>query len=244
MTRKPKTLGLALIAALALSAVAASGATAQTEHTFHTTEGQTAHLTARATNDQIFKGQTGDQKELVCKKVNIATGKGTVKDGTTSITATPEYSECKAWPEGTGEGKSSAALFTEFTTCDYDFKNKTTEGNPTGGSHANYSIQCTTPGDKIDTKVTALKLRCVEIPEQEITDAVTYTNITDTETGKQAIEVHFTAHSTKVATPNTAACPTASGEEEIHTNGTHTGTVDVTGFKDAEHTEPTGVFFE
>jgi hypothetical protein len=244
MIRNLKTLGLALVAALALSAVAASGAAAQTEHTFHTTAGQTAHLTARATNDQIFKAQTGDAKELVCKKANFVTGKATVADGAKSITATPEYTECKAWPEGTGEGKSSVALFTEFTSCDYDFKNKTTAGNPTGGSHANYQIKCTTPGDHIHTKVTALKLNCVTIPEQEIKHALTYTNITDPETGKQAIEVHFTSHTTKTTTPNTAACPTESGKEEVHENGTHTGTVDVTGFKDTEHKEPTGVYFE
>jgi hypothetical protein len=244
MRLKLKALGLALFAALALSAVAAAGAAAQDEHTFHTSAGQTAHLTASATNDQIFKGQTGDTKEFVCKKVDIVTGTGTLTDGSSEITAGPKYEECKAWPEGTGEGKTSAAAFPEFTTCHYLFKGKTTEGNPTGGKHATVGIKCTTAGDKIDLKVTALKLPCVEIPEQEIPDAVTYTNIEDPKTTKKAIEVHATPHAIKVRTPNTAACPTASGKEEIHTNGTYTGTVAVTGFKDTAHTESTDIYFD
>jgi hypothetical protein len=63
MTRNLKTLGLALVAALALSAVATAGASAQA-HVFRTSAGQTAHLTAAATNDQVFKASTNDAKEF------------------------------------------------------------------------------------------------------------------------------------------------------------------------------------
>jgi uncharacterized lipoprotein YehR (DUF1307 family) len=237
MTRNLKTLGLALVAALALSAVATAGASAQT-HTFRTSAGQTAHLTAQATGDQVLKKSTNDTKEFVCKKMNIVQGTGTVVDSATSITAQPNYTECTAYKgANTTEG---VITFTEFTSCHYDFKNATTEGNPTGGKHANLAIKCTTPGDVIHLKVTALKIPCVTIPEQEIKHAVTYTNITDPGTGKKAIEIDFTPHSIKSETPDTLACP----DPEVHTDGTYVGSVVVTGFKDVNHTEPTDVFFE
>jgi hypothetical protein len=236
-----KALGLALVAALALSAVAASGASAQT-HVFRTSAGQTAHLTAKSTGNQVFKASTNDAKEFVCKQVNIAQGTGTVKDAVTEVTAQPAYGECTAYKgANTTEG---VVAFTEFTSCHYDFKGETTAGNPTGNKHANVQIKCTTPGDFVHLKVTALKFNCVTLPEQVITDAVNYTNITDPETGKKAVEVDATPHSIESITPNTAACPTASGKEETHKNGSYTGEVVVTGFKDVNHLEPTDVFFE
>jgi hypothetical protein len=239
MTRNLKAIALALAAALALSAVAASGASAQ-NHVFNTTAGQTAHLTAAATGDQVFKKSTDDTKEFVCKKMNIVNGTGTVTDGATEVTAQPNYTECTAYQgANTTEGVSATS---EFTSCHYNFKGSTTAGNPTEGNHANFQLKCTTPGDAFHTKVTALKLNCVTIPEQEIKHAVTYKNIT--ENGVGAIEVAWTPHSIKSITPDTAACPTESGNEEVHEDGTYKGNVDLTGFKNTGHTEPTGIFIE
>jgi outer membrane lipoprotein-sorting protein len=243
MTRNLKTLGIALMAVVVLGAVAASAASAAQDK-FRTTAGAEAHLTYEADPDaktQYFQFSTADPDHFFsCNKI---TGKATVKDQATEITTTPTYEECTATSlktNPTEETKVSA--FVEFTTCDYNFLANTTTGNPTGGEHANVQIKCTTPGDEIHTKVTALKLKCITIPEQEIKHAVRYNN---TETGGiKEITIEWTPHGIKVTTENSVACPTEGGVTKVHENGLYTGKVTLKGYKDAAHTERTSIFKE
>jgi hypothetical protein len=241
MTLNLKALGLALVAVLALSAVAASGASAQTKHIFRTSAEGTAHFTTKAENTQTFKGSTEDPKFFSCDNVSA---KGTFKDGAKEITATNvEYSgNCVAVEEEEGEVVKEVLAIPEFTECDYLFTNETTGGNKTGGEHAGVHIKCPT-GQAVHLKVTALKLNCVTIDEQEVADAVRYNNQV-TEGGRKDITIEATAHNITVTTPNTAACPTGTGEPVLHHDGLYTGNVSVTGYKDAAHTEPTNIFKE
>jgi hypothetical protein len=243
MTRNLKALGLALVAVLALSAVAASGASAQTEDTFRTSAGQTAHFTTKSESTQVFKGSTNDDKYFSCDEVSA---EGTFKDGATQVTATNvEYTgNCVAVDPG-GE-KEEVSAKAEFTDCDYLFTNETTAGNPTKeAEHANVHIVCPKAGEgeKVHLKVTALNLNCVTIEQQQIAHAVRY-KTQKTEGGRKDITIEATPHNIRVTTPNTVACPTPSNEPETHEDGTYSGSVSVTGYKDANHTEPTDISVE
>jgi hypothetical protein len=240
MTRNIKALGLALVAALALGAVLAAGASATT-HKFLVDHGsgEQAHLTAEAENTQVFMwSTTNSKKRFSCNKVNIVTGTGTVKDGASEATAGSKYEECVAIDEEAGK---EVAMFPEFNKCHYLFFGETTKGNPTeNGEHANVEIKCEKVGEEIEFKVTALKLKCDNIPQQVIKHAVRYENKT-TESGITDITIKFTPHNIKNTTLNTVACPTGTGSPVEHTNGLYTGNVTVTGFKDTAHKEPTSI---
>jgi len=246
MTRNLKTLGLALIAVLALGAVVASTASAEKQNKFRTTTGAEAHLTAEAdpnAKTQYFQASTANpHKFFSCNKVSLST---TVKDEATEITtSTPLSEECEAVliPRTEPKEETKVSMFVELTTCHYFFKTNTTTGNPTGGEHANAGIKCNTAGDHIHSKVTALKLRCSTIPEQEIKHAVRYNNVEAG--GIKEITLEATPHSIKVTTENSIACPTPEGKTIVHEDGLYTGKMTVKGYKDVNHTEPTSIFVE
>jgi hypothetical protein len=244
MTRNLKTLGLALIAVLVLGAVAASVASA-VQDTFRTSAGGEAEITGEADPDaktQYFQGSTADpDKFFSCNKVSVG---GKFKDGATSITTTtPKYEECEATSIDTVNHQTTKVSATiEFTSCDYNFLTNTTTGNPTGGEHASLEIKCTTAGDAIHIKVTALKIKCVTIPAQIVTHAVRYNN-TETKAGTKEITIEATAHSITTTTENSVACPVPEGTT-VHEDGLYTGKTTVKGFKNAAHTEPTNIFKE
>ena len=217
-----KTIGLALSAAFALSAVAAATATASTHH-FKGPVG--AQVEVVANNTQLFKGTTNDTKLISCKKV---TASGSIVNETDDkLTVKPDYSECEAV-----EGETKVTAHVEEGNCAYTFTGKTTSGNPTGGEHAEVHIEPITGEEcHIEVKLTALKLKCVSIPDQTVTDAVTYEQIV-VGGNKQGIRVTATPHSIESTTTHSAACPTPEQKTVVHDghtddSGLYTGTVDV-----------------
>jgi hypothetical protein len=225
MSGRIKVLGMALVAALALGAITASSAFA-VNTTHHITveglkAGEEATLKSEAKNEQIFRPTTEDEtKSFACKKVGVTGKVGPTQD---SVTVTPEYTECTATSGGT-----VSSAFVEQNGCDYQFTGKTTPGNPTGGEHASVHIKNhLSPGSPchIEIKVSAFKLKCSSVPNQEIKHAVTYVN--ETVPNPDHITIKATAHGFESTTTNSIACPTTSGGTEVHTNGQYTGEVTV-----------------
>jgi hypothetical protein len=240
MTRNLKTLSLAITAVLALSAVAASAASG-VEDKFRTSAGQTAHLTAEAGGLPEIKWSTNDSTRYIkCSKTSLT---GTMTDGANELTLTPTSSGCLVMTQEGGGGTSGEVFgVIEFNECDYRFRNVTTSGNPTGGEHANFAIICP-KGNEIKVTLTALKLKCVSTPEQEVTHGARY-DVEETEGKISDVNITLTAHSIKNTTPNTVACPTGTGEPVVHTDGIYIGNFKVAGFKDAGHKEPTSISVE
>ena len=225
MNRMLKTIGLALCAAFALSAVAAASASAAEIHHFGGPVG--ASLEVVANTDQVFKGTTPDEKEIVCKKVSVVGSLGVATDD--ELTVKPKYETCEAI-----EGAKKVAAFVDTSACAYVFQGETTPGNPTKGEHANVLIEPVSGATcHINVTVTALKLKCVSIPNQTVTDAVTYEQIENIGgSGKKGIRVNATPHSIESTTTHSAGCPTPEQKTVVHpghteNSGTYVGSVDV-----------------
>jgi len=114
MNRNLKVLGLALVAVFAMTAVLASAAQAQVKATVGASS---AILTGEVIeHPTIGKSQTftlsGGQK-LSCEEVKAT---GTVTNGATSITASPEYSKCTA-----KIGSEFHLVTVTMNGCDYNF---------------------------------------------------------------------------------------------------------------------------
>jgi hypothetical protein len=216
MKSKISALGLALVAALALSALGAQAASAANKH--HVSAAQAWSPKTTAKNLQVFESTTDGGAGFKCKKLSAT---GNIPTTAEEITVTPFYEECEAF-EG---GETKASAFVENGGCDYRFASQTTADNPTGGSHANVSIvNHESPGEPchIQIKVTAFKFKCSSVPNQEVEHAVRYE-----QDGEKAIWIKATAHGIESTTTNSIACPTESGETEVHTNGSYEGEVTV-----------------
>jgi hypothetical protein len=215
MKSKFSVLGLALVAALAFGALAAQGAIAANTH--HITAAKEWTPTASAATVQEFRSTTDIAKGYKCNKVSasVTNNVPTTED---EITVTPSYEECTAF-----EGESTIAnVFVETGECDYLFKSTTTEGNPTGGSHANVEIKNRVNPEEpchIEVKATAFKFKCASIPNQVVEHAVRY------EQGTEDIVIKATAHGIENKTTNSIACPTESGGTEVHNDGSYVGDV-------------------
>jgi hypothetical protein len=120
MTRNIKVLGLAIVAALALTAVMASAAQATTTFTAGSSSGK---IEAVQTTEQVFTTTSGTVRCTGATQVGSFT-----TASFTSLTVTPSYSGCKAF------GFLSATVDTEG--CTYTFT-----GNASG-STANVDINC------------------------------------------------------------------------------------------------------
>jgi hypothetical protein len=159
--------------------------------------------------------------------------KGSFEDGAQAITVRPEYTECGVYGETEGEEEYTPGEFrtkTKLLTtivlltneCSYVFKGVTTETKTLGtdGHHAILEIECKNPGEHMETRATALKLKCNDIPAQSAANAVRYENVTNGDA-----KIIVTAHGFKSTTTNGVACPTGSGGTEVHENlengGTH-----------------------
>ena len=109
MTRKLRTLGLVLIAALAMSA---TGAVAAQAAQFHTKGGvYPATVTGAQITNQVFKFhvETGKNNELVCKKAAFT---GSLAAASPELTIHPVYEECTF---------SGAAATVNTGKCNYVF---------------------------------------------------------------------------------------------------------------------------
>jgi hypothetical protein len=240
MTRNLKVLGLALVAMVAMSALGASTASAlETQHKFKggqspTTFGTVEQHPAGEAGEQKFEATTNDEKILKCKKLKA---KGSISGEVESVTITNvEYTECGAYK--TANGELIASTFVEFTECDYVFYGKTTETpSGTAGHHATAEIKCPV-GQEVHIKVTALKLKCITLPEQKV-HGIKYTNV---KTGtKEEVTVNATAHGIKSTTEDSVACPTPEGKTIVHETGTYTGSATVKGYTTGTHTTQTDV---
>jgi hypothetical protein len=177
MIRNLKVLGLALVAAFALSAVVASAASAH-----FTSSSDSATLTSTALNNQIFKttGTLGENAEVSCTAVGVTGGPFGTDE--TELTVHPEYGgTCTVNIEGLG------LLSAEIDTAGCNYVFTTTATN-------NIHIECET-GKQIE--VTAFILgkfrKCLDVHAQTPTTAlVDYHNGTNASTGKMDVEVEST----------------------------------------------------
>jgi hypothetical protein len=133
MIRKFKALGLALVAVFAMSAIVASAAQA-TAGTL-TSEGKTVIATAEQVGEHEFvltdhETEPGKFANTKCKKATFV-GTAGVKEGATSVTAHPAYSECTAFGQ-------PATITT--TGCDYLLKTGTPTA--TSGWHVVTDLVC------------------------------------------------------------------------------------------------------
>lgn len=201
MTRNLKALGLALIAAFAMSAIGASSAAASFP-LFHS-EAEDTVLTG--SQGQIVANiLTTDLGELKCKDVKFI---GTMPVFTTStMTLQPKYEQCKLGEEN--------AVVTE-NSCAFVFH----LGESTEPIEAQMDIECV-DGDQI---VVHTEGCTTTIPPQAGLKKATFTNEGE-ETTRSVVadlnieEIHYVEHGEGCAS-----------ETETTENGTYTGKITVTG---------------
>jgi hypothetical protein len=222
MTRNLKTLGLALVAAMAMTAVMASAAQAQ-----FTADKAPVTLTAGQTSQHVFSTAEG---EVTC---DVAEFHGTAANTSqNSVTMTPIYTDCEAFgmpADITGFGHyPDEGTETEEHPCDYVF-------------HADGTVDLVCGDDPDDGKghvYIDTSASCgVTIPEQTDLHHVGYQNTGQGDTK----EVLVTATVEDITYENTGhgfLC-TLGGVthyDEMTHDGTYTGSSEVTGEEeDAPH---------
>lgn len=150
MIRKIKALGLALVAVFAMSAVVASAASA-TNGTLTTFPTTTVVATGEQVGEHVFTLTDhpiigGGFANVKCKKATFD-GVGTNKDGDTTVTVTPTYSECTAF---------GLAATIEHDECTYILHTGTTTG--LGGWHVVTTVSCP-EGKTITIKTATCEVR-------------------------------------------------------------------------------------
>jgi hypothetical protein len=195
MTRSLKTLGLAVLAITAMTAVMASAANAAA---FTGAGGKNAVITVDQTVTNEFKVSTG-----IVKCTGLKIPATTVTNGTTTVTAHPEYSGCKAF------GVNANVI---TTGCNYVFHLE-------AGGASKTDVVCSA-GNVI--KVTPIGLDCtVTVGSQTGLVGVTYKNgVNDVIQTINISAIHYIEEGVNCVSPGT------------HTNGTYTGTNTITGFED------------
>ena len=212
MTRNLKVLGMAFAMLFAFAAFAS--AASAVEHHFNGTAGDHPFVTANEA--QVFTPTTGGSQGFICHEVEVH---GEIEEATkTSVTVEPEYVNGSCFTEENGVETTTKA-FVSTNECHYTFEGLTTSGNPTGGEHAEVKLTCPA-GKAIEIKVTAFKLSCARIGEQNIADAVRYEDL-----GNGEVKVIPTAHGIQSTTVG-AACEGKEGGNS-HNNGSYTGSVTV-----------------
>ena len=204
MTRNLKALGLALVAALAMSAVAASGASATpfhfgSDHSDHVILAGTQHA-----GEDVF---TTDAGTVRC---NTATYSGTINEADTAtneVSVTPAYSNCKAF------GFINVPI--HVNGCQYKFTAITKEGSNYEGK---VDIVC--PGNPISITAPGCE---VTVGSQNALGSITYTNVGSGTTREVTVDVnisgiHYYQHDTGIT------CTTGT-----KTNGLYVGSGLVTG---------------
>jgi hypothetical protein len=218
--RNVKILGLALVAAFALSAVVASAASANANYWF-TSDAATGATT-------ILKGEQSepngdrfvvDGGTVRCETTHY-TGT-TVGPTVTTLTLSAEYSGCKF-------GAFSATV--TMGSCHY-LIHTDTNGDTTNGSYDTISTITCTSGDITVTVTSAGTTKCIlHVPAQNLGTGLVGT------TGTTAGNIHdITAHInfstityTQTGGTGLGACPNL-GSTETH-NGLYEGTPTLTGF--------------
>jgi hypothetical protein len=207
MSNKFKTLSLVLPTLVIGSSIVAPSASASVFHL----SAESTILTGEAIETQVIEATPENFLSFSCTKVSAVestvTGK-TVEE----LTIKPQYEECTS-----KNGEAVVAAFVDMTSCAYRLTAGTSE------EHAKMRIECPTEGDKIHLRVTALKLICQHIPAQEVSGLHYQTTGETTEFEQKTVDVHVTIEGLVTSTVNSVACPTESGEEEVHNNGLYSG---------------------
>lgn len=222
MTRNLKILGLAVVAALALSAVVASGASAK--HHFAAPNAPTDG-TGSQTTQNIFTTSGGEVK---CNTATFSGTQGAIRSS--SVSVTPAYSGCTAFGFATTHVKMNGCTY-EFTTPTVNLGGGQFTGEPP-------HVRCPA-GAQIEITPTFFGSVCtVKVPPQTPTSGhVLYQNqgvdatrdvlVTSGVTG-----IHYTVQ------PGGTLCG-ASG-----TNGSYTGSVTLRGYQDGNHAIHEPIFIE
>lgn len=212
MSRNIKALGIALVAAFAMSAVVASGASAQAFK--FKSEGTPTKLTGtqHAGND-VFVTDAGS---VSCSEANYSGEQ--VGTEVSEVTVTPSYSGCTAF------GFVNVPI--HVNGCQYKFTAITKEGANFEGA---VDIVC--PAGKV-IEVTA-PLCTVTIGSQNNLKKVTYTNVGSGTTREVTVDVAITGityveHRSSIFSP----CPSNTVTK---TNGTYNGAGLVTGSNAGVH---------
>lgn len=150
MKRNLKALGLALVAAFALSAVLASAASAE----FTSATGG-ATLKATALTPQVFKiyNTSPGNAEVSCNKISVT---GTAPAASTELTVEPHYEECTVTDEHTGLTNQPANVTNNG--CDYLFT-----------THAGENVHIVCPGGgsiQITPIILGAERKCLDVHAQ------------------------------------------------------------------------------
>ena len=189
MNRNLKVLGLALVAALAMSALAASAAPAA--HTAFITAGSAgapAHIDGKQIGQQVFN-RTG--REVTCEIANFGES-STVPGSATSLTLKPEYKNCHAKVLG-----NTLPATVTMNGCDYNFT-LTKDTSPTKYTVGITHIECTTPNEiqvhvytSHENHTNNVNACTYNIPEQTITGGIELTNIAGGGGTADDVEAHI-----------------------------------------------------
>ena len=194
MTRKLKTLGLALVAVFAMSAVVASAASAQFQANSYPVT-----ITAHSNTPQVFNAGAS---KVTCNKIAVDI---TQEEESSELEAVPSYSECNVQ-----EGETKLNAHVHMNSCYYLFTSS-------GSVH----IKCGTEGDKIEVRATFLGERqCLDISEQTpTTPTIDYEN-----TGEGTTEdVNIVSTVNGVTAVKTGVCGSGSTSSNYEGEVTLTG---------------------
>src|SRR5512146_1379377 len=223
MIRNAKRVGLVLVAVLALSAVAAAGASAE-EHTFRSglESGQTTYLTGtteEGTVDKFTIGSILGTQAVECHE--HLQGEAIFPEDAHALTTTSEYSNCEF------HGEPGASV--DMNGCAYVFTTETDENGD-----AKTEIECPEPTSETENMIEVTSPLCdMWIGAQVGEEGLSYTNTE--ENGKDAITVRSTLKVHIHAKQATVTC------FSIASTGTYEGTMTLTGYSDAEHTNQVGI---
>lgn len=245
MSRKLKTIGVALVAVFAMSAIAASAAQAAEEFRSESpANGKDANILTgevvtggptTVSEPHVFLPKPGGVK-VTCKMAAVkGTNTGTTAGGTLNsptATVTPEYSECEI------PGLAPATVTT--TGCHYKFYAETTRETEAGVKQGKSEIICET-GKVIEVSGGGC---IIKIGTQSPGGGVNYVN---TGSGSTA-DIDAEAHVTNIAfETNGAFGCSLVGIPKTGTEGTYLGNVTAKGFTDnnsAANEGKTGIYEE
>lgn len=226
-----KALGLALVAAFAMSAVAASVAQASTPAAFTAAE-YPAVATGHEEGALNYFEITGGGAKTECNNV---TYEATLAGASHELTVTPHYTECE-------ETISGNPATVHLNGCDFRFTAGTYTAAPVDDAHGKVHIVCPV-GKKIEITVSAFgsPICAVDVHPQTLEGGITYTNIPGGGATPQdyvTVDVDITNDIEYTETDLSFFCP--------NTNNHHTGDgnfvsqVRIKGYEDLkkDHTKP------
>jgi hypothetical protein len=226
-----KALGLALLAALALSAVAATGAQAENKETGRFTAEKfpavaTGHQEGEVNRLKITTGAGETVRSIECAS---ATYEATLPEKSTSLTVTPHYTGCK--------NNDGIEVHVDLNGCDFKFTSETYT-KATEETHGKVHIECPV-GKQIEITVrnpfgttTGAPLCVIDIKAQTGKATLTYTNKpAEAPTPKPYVTVHANVTGLHyVETKPMALCPLTNNLTKE--NGIFESTVLVKGYED------------